>query len=100
MLISPGIRCSGYVIFPGLRYSGHVIFPGIRCSGYVIFRACSLIGKMNDFCLKLDQSWVNRGSWLVFRYVLCRACTVPGMHGSSQGMDLFRVCTAQVCSFR
>jgi len=61
------MHCSGYTLFRVYAV------PGILFSGYVPF-----IGKMDDFGLKLDQNWVNRGSWLVIRYVLCRACTVPG----------------------
>lgn len=63
----PGTHCSGYVTFQIYAV------PGILFAGYVPF-----IGKMDDFCLKLDQNWVNRGSWPPLRYVLCRACTVPG----------------------
>lgn len=85
---------SGYALFwvcalPGVHSSGYVTFrvysvPGILFAGYVLF-----IGKIDDFCFRLDQNWVNRGSWLVFRYVLCRACTVPGRVFS--GYRQFRV---------
>jgi hypothetical protein len=34
------------------------------------------LGKMDDFGLKLDLNWVNRGGWIVFRHVL-----FPGISG-------------------